>query len=165
MWRIAPTKKKKKKKKKNSSWFRVTKVLLLTMAMLLILTRRIVGTASFSWRAATVPVLSSLTSLPPHSRWFVSNPSSHSNHHRRRSARDPAATALLTGTTLCSTNMKTTTTKKQQDTLAIAISDAYDGGNIEFVQQEWMTDQHVVISLKIKPDPYTELEQVHHMVS
>ena len=62
--------------------------------------------------------------------------------------------------------MKTTTNKKKkQDTIAIAISDAYDGGNIEFVEQEWTTDQHVVISLKIKPDPYTELEQVHHMVS
>jgi murein tripeptide amidase MpaA len=65
-------------------------------------------------------------------------------------------------------------------TSRISISDTYDGGNIEYVsqQQQQQTEQHgttnneedtvigcdrVVVSLKIKRDPYTELEGVSHM--
>eukprot|EP00966_Prymnesium_polylepis_P010681 246186-Prymnesium_polylepis.2 len=40
----------------------------------------------------------------------------------------------------------------------ISVSDAFDGGNIELVS---ITDHKV--SLHIKPDPYTELEQKHHL--
>ena len=47
----------------------------------------------------------------------------------------------------------------------ISISDAYDGGNIELVSVDadnanpWKD----VVSLRIKPDPYTELEKKSHM--
>eukprot|EP00815_Leptocylindrus_aporus_P006605 CAMPEP_0116066360 /NCGR_PEP_ID=MMETSP0322-20121206/10329_1 /TAXON_ID=163516 /ORGANISM="Leptocylindrus danicus var. apora, Strain B651" /LENGTH=425 /DNA_ID=CAMNT_0003552885 /DNA_START=295 /DNA_END=1572 /DNA_ORIENTATION=+ len=41
---------------------------------------------------------------------------------------------------------------------AVSISDAFDGGNIEHVKNE---DGSVF--LKVKPDPYTELEKTNHM--
>ena len=52
---------------------------------------------------------------------------------------------------------------------SVSISDAYDGGNIEYVGQAVSSTDNdpdgtfdVVVSLKIKPDPYTELEKVSH---
>ena len=42
----------------------------------------------------------------------------------------------------------------------VAISDAFDGGNIEYVGSD--SDTGVVL-LKVKPDPFTELEKVRHM--
>jgi murein tripeptide amidase MpaA len=52
----------------------------------------------------------------------------------------------------------------------VSISDAYDGGNIEYVSQivlpgtgpDGLADE-TVVSLKIRTDPYTELEGVSHM--
>ena len=52
---------------------------------------------------------------------------------------------------------------------AVSISDAFDGGNIEFVktvtnnnEQDDDDDDKTVVILKIKPDPFTQLEQKHH---
>jgi murein tripeptide amidase MpaA len=42
-------------------------------------------------------------------------------------------------------------------TTRIGISDAFDGGNIQFVETKGST-----VLLRIKPDPYTELEQTSH---
>ena len=42
--------------------------------------------------------------------------------------------------------------------VSVSISDAFDGGNIEHVKNE-----EDVVYLKIKEDPYTELEQTNHM--
>lgn len=43
----------------------------------------------------------------------------------------------------------------------ISISDAFDGGNIEFVKTKHKENTATVL-LRIKPDPYTELEKVAH---
>ncbi|KAL3924146.1 MAG: hypothetical protein SGILL_001226 [Bacillariaceae sp.] len=43
----------------------------------------------------------------------------------------------------------------------VSISDAYDGGNIDFVGHS--ENSEPLVSLKIKPDPYTELEKMHHL--
>ncbi|VEU39369.1 unnamed protein product [Pseudo-nitzschia multistriata] len=43
----------------------------------------------------------------------------------------------------------------------VSISDAYDGGNIELANIE--DGPTKVVSLRIKPDPYTELEKKSHM--
>jgi murein tripeptide amidase MpaA len=40
----------------------------------------------------------------------------------------------------------------------VSISDAFDGGNIKFVEQDGST-----VVLEIKPDPFTELEQKSHL--
>ena len=51
----------------------------------------------------------------------------------------------------------------------ISISDTYDGGNIELVDQnqspieDGKEGQNNIVSLRIKPDPFTELEKVSHM--
>ena len=49
----------------------------------------------------------------------------------------------------------------------VSISDAYDGGNIELVNEEQKDENgkgpSKVVSLRIKPDPYTELEKKSHM--
>ena len=42
--------------------------------------------------------------------------------------------------------------------MSVSISSAFDAGNIEFIGQE--AEQ---VRLRIKPDPYTELEEKHHM--
>jgi murein tripeptide amidase MpaA len=44
-------------------------------------------------------------------------------------------------------------------TAKISISDAYDGGNIEFLNR---SEDDNAVSLRIKPDPYTELEEKSH---
>jgi hypothetical protein len=49
-----------------------------------------------------------------------------------------------------------------QNAPRLSISDAYDGGNIELVNTRKDEDR-LTVSLKIKPDPYTELEQTNHL--
>jgi len=54
-------------------------------------------------------------------------------------------------------------------TSKVSISDAYDGGSIELVDVTDPKDEHgddrpsKVVSLRIKPDPYTKLEKKSHM--
>jgi murein tripeptide amidase MpaA len=48
------------------------------------------------------------------------------------------------------------------DASKVSISDAYDGGNIEFLGYQQQKD-NVVVSLNIKPDPFTELERTSHL--
>lgn len=48
-----------------------------------------------------------------------------------------------------------------QDSI-VSISDAFDGGNIELLHVEQQGEK-VIVSLRIKPDPYTELERTKHM--
>jgi murein tripeptide amidase MpaA len=51
----------------------------------------------------------------------------------------------------------------------ISISDSYDGGNIEFVSQSSATTNdglpvmRAIVTVRIKPDVYTELEAMNHM--
>ena len=49
----------------------------------------------------------------------------------------------------------------------VSISDAFDGGNIELVQQSSDSNNSniITVKLRIKKDPYSELEQVHHFQS
>jgi murein tripeptide amidase MpaA len=49
--------------------------------------------------------------------------------------------------------------------VSIRISDAFDGGNVEFVEQcANPNDPNVIdVKLRIKPDVYTELEEINHM--
>ena len=54
--------------------------------------------------------------------------------------------------------------------LQISISDAYDGGNIEFVSTDFHPSSNessifakAVVTVRIKPDVYTELEKINHM--
>lgn len=44
---------------------------------------------------------------------------------------------------------------------SISISDAYDGGNGEFVSAE-KKDGEMVVNVRIRPDPFTELEGTNH---
>ena len=44
----------------------------------------------------------------------------------------------------------------------VEIKDDFDGGNIEFVKQDVENDV-VSVYVRIKKDPYTELEKIHHM--
>ncbi|GKY96557.1 hypothetical protein MPSEU_000615300 [Mayamaea pseudoterrestris] len=44
----------------------------------------------------------------------------------------------------------------------VSISDAYDGGNIEWVGTQ-IQDDKLVVSLNVKADPYTELEKTNHL--
>lgn len=62
---------------------------------------------------------------------------------------------------MCSTKATTTTattTTTTTTTTTVSISDAFDGGNIKFVEQQGST-----VVLEIKPDPFTELEQMTHL--
>ena len=50
----------------------------------------------------------------------------------------------------------------------VSISDAYDSGNIEFVrttttQEESSNGRRLTVTVRIKPDVYTELEKIAHM--
>jgi len=45
----------------------------------------------------------------------------------------------------------------------VSISDSYDGGNIEYIGSETKDDGCLFIKLKIRPDPFTELEQKSHL--
>mmetsp|Transcript_24876 Transcript_24876/g.38470 ORF Transcript_24876/g.38470 Transcript_24876/m.38470 type:complete len:100 (-) Transcript_24876:898-1197(-) len=45
---------------------------------------------------------------------------------------------------------------------SIAISDAFDGGNIEHVSTDDSNSNSKVL-LRIKPDPFTELEKINHL--
>jgi len=49
--------------------------------------------------------------------------------------------------------------------MKISVSDAFDGGNIEFVEQRVNADDAQVIELvlQVKPDVYTELEKTAHL--
>jgi murein tripeptide amidase MpaA len=49
--------------------------------------------------------------------------------------------------------------------ISVTVSDEFDGGNIEFVDQvPWGKDGvAVTVKVRIKPDPYTELEENYHM--
>jgi murein tripeptide amidase MpaA len=48
--------------------------------------------------------------------------------------------------------------------ISVSVSDKFDGGNIEFVEQVEKEDDSVtVIKVRIKPDPYTKLEQINHL--
>jgi murein tripeptide amidase MpaA len=50
-------------------------------------------------------------------------------------------------------------------TVSVTISDEFDGGNIEFVDQvaSKKGGVAVTVNVRIKPDPYTELEKINHM--
>mmetsp|Transcript_12575 Transcript_12575/g.13471 ORF Transcript_12575/g.13471 Transcript_12575/m.13471 type:complete len:492 (+) Transcript_12575:10-1485(+) len=72
------------------------------------------------------------------------------------------------GKTFSLKRSKTLITQSASFSSKISISDAYDGGNIEHVNQnkvvtEGKQEKNLLVSLRIKPDPYTELEKVSHM--
>lgn len=49
-----------------------------------------------------------------------------------------------------------------KDAPIVSLSDAYDGGNIEHVATKDGVDGVTIVSLRIKPDPHTELEGKRH---
>ena len=72
----------------------------------------------------------------------------------------------------CTTTTTTTTTATKMSgqpgnrgvVPAISISDAFDGGNIELVQQQSNGNENEwTVELRIKPDPYSNFEKTTHM--
>ena len=55
----------------------------------------------------------------------------------------------------CGVNMVSSVTAK--------IADDFDGGNIQSVNEVAEKDGTVTVNVRIKPDPYTELEAINHM--
>lgn len=44
----------------------------------------------------------------------------------------------------------------------VSVSDAFDGGNVEFLEKDTSREDITIVKLNIKKDPFTELEQTHH---
>ena len=89
---------------------------------------------------------------------FSPPPTFHNNNNNQSRPNDPSLS-------------KMTMTSHQQQQLAaaaggqpyISISDAFDGGNIQFVGQSLTSENNeITVELAIQKDPFSELEQTHH---
>jgi len=94
----------------------------------------------------------------------------------------PYSNCLRNGQSLLRSNTKTTATRVTDNrypsllrrgvssplllrSISVSISDAFDGGNAEFVETTTTSNNVPTVTVRIKPDPFSELEKTNHFQS
>jgi murein tripeptide amidase MpaA len=75
----------------------------------------------------------------------------------------PSSRAFVSSNQVCHRQGRGLNNASLSSSARISISDAYDGGNIQFIETETQEEgDKSIVKLNIKPDPFTELEEKSH---